>query len=65
MINLSLLDNFYPVTSYRRVQKEDELLYTVRSLVMVREPVARKLNEFNQSFLNTQQFLLETSDRNK
>ncbi|CAD1468597.1 unnamed protein product, partial [Heterotrigona itama] len=33
--------NFYPVISYRRVQKEnDELLYIVWSLVMVREPVA-------------------------
>ena len=32
MINLSLLDNFYPVTSYRRVRKkkkETKLLYTV------------------------------------
>ena len=37
MINLLLLNNFYPVISHRRVQKEsDELLYTVRSLVMVR-----------------------------
>ena len=37
MTSLSLLDHFYPVTSYRRVEKEsDELLYTVRSLVMVR-----------------------------
>ena len=32
--------HFYPVISYRRVRKEEEsgeLLYTVRSLVMVRE----------------------------
>ena len=39
MISLLLFNNFYPVTSYRRVQKKkkgDELLYTVRSLVMVR-----------------------------
>ena len=34
MINLLLLDHFYPVM-YRRIQKEGELL-TVRSLVMVR-----------------------------
>ena len=38
MINLLLLHNFYPVMSYRRVQKEsDQLLYTVWSLVMVRK----------------------------
>ena len=39
MINLLILNNFYPVVeiSYRRVQKEsDELLCTARSLVMVR-----------------------------
>ena len=39
IINLLLLNNFYPVISYRRVPKEkesDELLYTVWSLVMVR-----------------------------
>ena len=37
MINLLLFNNFYPVMSYRRVQKEkDELLCTVWSLVMVR-----------------------------
>ena len=36
MTNLLLLNNFYPVI-YRRVQKEnDELLYTIWSLVMVR-----------------------------
>ena len=36
IINLLLLNNFYPVI-YRRVQKEsDELLYTVWSLVTVR-----------------------------
>ena len=30
MISLLLLNNFYPVTSYRRVQEEsDELSYTV------------------------------------
>ena len=35
MINLLLLNNFYPVISYRRVQEESaEFLY--RSLVMVR-----------------------------
>ena len=42
--NHSLLDdNFYPVTSQRRVEKEsDELLYTARSFVMVRngQPLA-------------------------
>ena len=37
MISASLLKNFYPVISYRRVQKEsDDLLCTVWSLVMVR-----------------------------
>ena len=39
-ISLSLLDNFYPMMSYRRVQKERKAtnyyIYTVRSLVMVR-----------------------------
>ena len=40
IINLLLLNNFYPVI-YRRIQKEsDELLYTVWSLVMVRARVA-------------------------
>ena len=37
MINLLLVNNFYPVIPYRRVRQEsDELLYTVWSLVMVR-----------------------------
>ena len=37
IINLLLLNNFYLVISYRRVEKgSDELLYTVWSLVMVR-----------------------------
>ena len=37
IINLLLLNNFYPVMSYRRAQKGgDELLYTVWSFVMVR-----------------------------
>ena len=41
IINLLLLNNFYSVISYRRVEKEsNELLYTVWSLVMVREPIA-------------------------
>ena len=36
IINLLLLNNFYPVISRRRVEKEsDELLYAVWSLVMV------------------------------
>ena len=36
-----LLNNFSPVISHQREEKEsDELLYTVRSLVTVREPVA-------------------------
>ena len=42
MTSLLLVNNFYPVMSYRQVQEEeesDELLYTARSLVMVREPV--------------------------
>ena len=39
IINLSLVNNFYPVISYRRVQKEKKsngLSYTVWSLVTVR-----------------------------
>ena len=43
MMNLLRFNNFYPVTAYRRVQKIKKatiLFYTVRSLVMVREPVA-------------------------
>ena len=39
MTSLLFLNNFYPVMSYRRSSKgeeSDELLYTVRSLVMVR-----------------------------
>ena len=37
MINLLLFNHFYPVISHRRVRKEnDVLLYTVWSLVMVR-----------------------------
>ena len=38
MISLLLLNNFHPVISHRRVQKEKESdeLYTVRSLVTVR-----------------------------
>ena len=42
-ISSLLLNHFYPVTSYRRVRKgkkTDELLYTIRSLVKVRESVA-------------------------
>ena len=37
-INLLLVSNFYPVISYRRVEKRKrrKLLYTVWSLVMVR-----------------------------
>ena len=52
MINLSLLNNFYPVISYRRVQKGkkgDELSYTARSLFMVRAnqlPAQGVENEF-------------------
>ena len=43
MISLLLLNNFYPAISYLTSSKEKEsgeLLRTVRSLVMVREPVA-------------------------
>ena len=43
MINLLIFNRFYPVIEYRRVEKEsDELLYTVWSLVMVRNPVAKR-----------------------
>ena len=42
MINSLLLNNFYPAISYPLVQKEsDELLYTVWSLVMVRNQLPR------------------------
>ena len=41
MISLLLLNNFYPAMSYRRVQKKRKATnYCIRSLVMVREPVA-------------------------
>ena len=41
MISLSVIDNFYPVMSYRRVQREKKTANCcVRSLVMVRKPVA-------------------------
>ena len=44
MISLLLLNHFYPAVSYRRVWKKKRAtnycIYTVRSLVMVREPVA-------------------------
>ena len=44
IVNLLLLNNFYPVISYGRSSKgkeSDELSYTgIRSLVMVRESVA-------------------------
>ena len=47
IINLLLLNNFHPVMSYRRVQKEsDELLYTIWSLVMVRNQLSNG-NTFN------------------
>ena len=43
IINLLLLNHFYPVISYRRVQKEsDKSLYTVWSLVMVRKSVGQR-----------------------
>ena len=38
MITLLLLNNFYPL----KEKESDQLLYTVRSLVMVREPAARR-----------------------
>ena len=52
MINLLLLSNFYPVISYRRVRKEsDAVLYTVWSLVMVRNHLpARLINETTSFF---------------
>ena len=47
MMNLLLFNNFYPVITYRRVQKEsDELLYTVRSLVMVRSQLPAQVVKF-------------------
>ena len=43
MIYLLLLNNFYPVVSYRRIKKEsDELLHAIRSLVMVRSQLAQR-----------------------
>ena len=53
MISLLLLDNFYPVVSYRPSSKEkeiDESLYTVRSLVMVRNQLpAQVVEAFNRA----------------
>ena len=43
MISLLLLNNFYPasiIPTSSEEKENDELSYTVRSLVMVREPVA-------------------------
>ena len=48
MISLLLLNNFYPVIGRRTSSKEeesDELLYTVRSLVMVRARSQRRFSE--------------------
>ena len=51
MIKLLVLNNFYPLISYRRVQKEsDELLYTVRSLVMVRNQLPAQVTDENFLF---------------
>ena len=52
IINLLLLNNFYSVISYRRVEKDsDELLYTVWSLVMVRanQLPAQEVNSENRN----------------
>ena len=43
MISLLFLSNFYPaiiIPASSKEKESDESLYTVRSLVMVREPVA-------------------------
>ena len=50
MTSLLLLNNFYPAISYRRVQKRKKatVIFTVRSLVMVRESVA-SAKEVNQA----------------
>ena len=46
MTSLLLLDNFHPVIPTSSKGKEsDELLYTIRSLVMVREP-AQSVNQW-------------------
>ena len=51
-LNLLLLNNFHPVMSHRRAEREnDELLYTVWSLVTVRSqlPASKWLNiSFNK-----------------
>ena len=52
-MNLLLLNNFYPAISYRRVQKEsDELLYTVWSLVMVRNQLPAQEMSFSDTVEN-------------
>ena len=51
VINLLLLGSFYPVI-YRWIQKGDELLYTVWSLVMVRNQLsAQAIEAFNRTVL--------------
>ena len=59
MISLLLLDNFHPVISCRRVQKKkesDELLYTVRSLVMVRDQLPAQAVKLQVSFSKANHF---------
>ena len=44
IINLLLVNHFYPVISYRRVQRgSEELLNTIRSLVMVRNQLPARV----------------------
>ena len=60
IINLLLPNHFYPAMSYRRVHKEsDKLLYTIWSLVIVRNHLKAhsscnflyKVNEMNRFFV--------------
>ena len=58
MINLSLLDHFYPVTSHRRVQKKKKATdYCVRSLVTVRNQLPGATNEDTLEILQSQAHL--------
>ena len=61
IINLLLLNNFYPVI-YRPVQREsDVLLYTVWSLVMVRNQLPAQVVEIDEK---QGTIFLETLDTN-
>ena len=59
MINLLSLDNFYPVISYRRVRKESDESYTIRSLVMVRKQLVNTYRNLPAQVVNTYRNIFE------